>query len=73
MNYGSVCSGVEAATLAWGPLGWKAVFFAEVLQIGRLLQFCKKEAALLLFMHSFRDVDRRKTPQPANLPVRGNP
>ena len=30
MNYGSVCSGVEAATLAWGPLGWKAVFFAEV-------------------------------------------
>ena len=30
MNYGSVCSGVEAATLAWAPLGWKAVFFAEV-------------------------------------------
>lgn len=30
MNYGSICSGVEAATLAWEPLGWKAVFFAEV-------------------------------------------
>ena len=30
MNYGSVCSGVEAATLAWAPLGWRAVFFAEV-------------------------------------------
>jgi len=30
MNYGSVCSGVEAATLAWEPLGWKAKFFAEV-------------------------------------------
>ena len=29
MKYGSVCSGVEAATLAWAPLGWKAVFFAE--------------------------------------------
>ena len=29
MNYGSICSGVEAATLAWAPLGWKAVFFAE--------------------------------------------
>ena len=25
MNYGSICSGVEAATLAWAPLGWKAV------------------------------------------------
>ena len=30
MNYGSICSGVEAATLAWEPLGWRAVFFAEV-------------------------------------------
>ena len=30
MRYGSICSGVEAATLAWRPLGWKAVFFAEV-------------------------------------------
>lgn len=30
MEYGSICSGVEAATLAWRPLVWKAVFFAEV-------------------------------------------
>jgi len=30
MRYGSICSGVEAATLAWRPLGWKPVFFAEV-------------------------------------------
>lgn len=30
MKYGSVCSGIEAATTAWGPLGWKASFFAEV-------------------------------------------
>ncbi|MDD5599594.1 MAG: DNA cytosine methyltransferase, partial [Victivallaceae bacterium] len=30
MNYGSVCSGVEAATLAWEHLGWTAKFFAEV-------------------------------------------
>lgn len=30
MKYASVCSGVEAATLAWRHLGWKAVFFAEV-------------------------------------------
>ena len=30
MKYGSICSGVEAATLAWRPLDWKAVFFAEV-------------------------------------------
>lgn len=30
MRYGSICSGVEAATLAWRSLGWKAFFFAEV-------------------------------------------
>jgi DNA (cytosine-5)-methyltransferase 1 len=30
MNYGSVCSGVEAASLAWKPLGWTAKFYAEV-------------------------------------------
>lgn len=30
MIYGSVCSGVEAATLAWEPLGWKPLFFSEI-------------------------------------------
>lgn len=30
MRYASVCSGVEAASLAWIPLGWTPVFFAEV-------------------------------------------
>lgn len=30
MIYGSVCSGIEAATAAWHPLGWKAAWFAEI-------------------------------------------
>lgn len=30
MRYASVCSGIEAASLAWEPLGWKPVFFSEV-------------------------------------------
>jgi len=30
MKYGSVCSGVEAATVAWHPLGWKPQFFSEI-------------------------------------------
>ena len=30
IRYGSVCSGVEAASLAWIPLGWEAAFYAEV-------------------------------------------
>ena len=30
MKYGSVCSGIEAATTAWHPLGWKPSFFSEI-------------------------------------------
>lgn len=30
MKYFSICSGIEAATVAWGPLGWEAVAFAEI-------------------------------------------
>ena len=30
MNYLSVCSGIEAATVAWHPLGWNPVGFAEI-------------------------------------------
>lgn len=30
MRYGSVCSGVEAASLAWIPLGWECKFVSEV-------------------------------------------
>ena len=30
MRYVSVCSGVEAASLAWMPLGWEAVWFSEI-------------------------------------------
>jgi DNA (cytosine-5)-methyltransferase 1 len=29
-TYGSVCSGIEAATVAWEPLGWVPKWFAEV-------------------------------------------
>ncbi|WP_313349341.1 DNA cytosine methyltransferase [Paracoccus sp. (in: a-proteobacteria)] len=30
MRYLSVCSGIEAATQAWHPLGWKPVAFSEI-------------------------------------------
>jgi DNA (cytosine-5)-methyltransferase 1 len=29
-TYGSVCSGIEAATIAWHPLGWRPKWFAEI-------------------------------------------
>lgn len=30
MKFGSVCSGIEAASVAWHPLGWQAAWFAEI-------------------------------------------
>ncbi|MEE4107768.1 MAG: DNA cytosine methyltransferase, partial [Halieaceae bacterium] len=30
MKYGSVCSGIEAATAAWHSLGWEPSFFSEI-------------------------------------------
>lgn len=30
ISYGSVCSGIEAATTAWHPLGWSPRWFAEI-------------------------------------------
>ena len=30
MKYLSVCSGIEAATVAWHPLGWEPVAFSEI-------------------------------------------
>lgn len=29
ITYGSVCSGIEAASIAWEPLGWKPAWFAQ--------------------------------------------
>ena len=30
MKYGSICSGIEAATVAWHGLGWEPAFFSEI-------------------------------------------
>jgi len=30
MRFLSVCSGIEAASVAWGPLGWQAAAFSEI-------------------------------------------
>jgi DNA (cytosine-5)-methyltransferase 1 len=30
MIFGSVCSGIEAASVAWHPIGWRAAWLAEI-------------------------------------------
>lgn len=45
MQYGSLCSGIEAATVAWHPLGWKPAFFSEI-----------DKSASLVLAHHYPDV-----------------
>jgi len=35
--FGSICSGIEAATAAWEPLGWKPSFYSEIDKFPRTL------------------------------------
>ncbi|EAS8627229.1 DNA cytosine methyltransferase, partial [Salmonella enterica] len=30
LSYGSVCSGIEAASIAWEPLGMRPAWFSEI-------------------------------------------
>lgn len=30
IRFGSVCSGIEAASVAWNPLGWEAAWVSEI-------------------------------------------
>lgn len=39
MKFGSVCSGIEAASCAWEPLGWKASFLSEIAAFPRAVLF----------------------------------
>ena len=44
ITYGSVCSGIEAATQAWHPLGMRAAWFAEIESITSELEHEQKSA-----------------------------
>jgi DNA (cytosine-5)-methyltransferase 1 len=35
LTFGSVCSGIEAASVAWDPLGWRSAFVSEIAQFPR--------------------------------------
>lgn len=41
MKYLSVCSGIEAASVAWQPLGWEPVAFSEVEQFPSAVLSCR--------------------------------
>ena len=47
LTYGSVCSGIEAATVAWAPFGWRCAFASEIEAFPRaVLQYRHPEIPL---------------------------
>ncbi len=59
MKYLSVCSGIEAVTVAWQPLGWTPVAFAEIDPFCCWLLRSRYGASRPLHMPSPHDVDTR--------------
>ena len=60
MRYLSVCSGIEAATVAWQSLGWQPVMFAEIDPFCCSLLRSRYRASRPLHMPSPHDAVTRK-------------
>jgi DNA (cytosine-5)-methyltransferase 1 len=60
MRYLSVCSGIEAVSVAWQPLGWRPVMFAEIDPFCCWLLRSRYRASRPVFMLSPHDATDRK-------------
>jgi DNA (cytosine-5)-methyltransferase 1 len=60
MRYLSVCSGIEAVSVAWGPLGWQPAMFAEIDPFCCWLLRSRYGASRPVYMSSPHDAPTRK-------------
>jgi len=60
MRYLSVCSGIEAVSVAWQPLGWQPAMFAEIDPFCCWLLHSRYGASRPLYMPSPHDAPTRK-------------
>jgi DNA (cytosine-5)-methyltransferase 1 len=60
MRYLSVCSGIEAVSVAWQPLGWQPAMFAEIDPFCCWLLRSRYRASRPIFMPSPHDAPDRK-------------
>ena len=68
MTYGSVCSGIEAATVAWKPLGWRCAWTSEIEPFpSAVLRHHYPETT------HYGDFTKIKDPEPIDLLVGGTP
>jgi DNA (cytosine-5)-methyltransferase 1 len=71
MNYLSVCSGIEAATVAWHDMGWKPIGFSEIEKFpSQLLQHHYPHVTNYGDMTKFKEWNIN---EPVNLLVGGTP
>ncbi|MGH9616916.1 MAG: DNA (cytosine-5-)-methyltransferase [Acidobacteriaceae bacterium] len=70
MRYLSVCSGIEAVTVAWQSLGWQAAMFAEIDPFCCWLLRSRYRASRPIFMPSPRDAPDRKEAKQRSAAIR---
>ena len=71
MNYLSLCSGIEAASVAWHPLGWNPIAFSEIEKFpSEVLQYHYSNVPNVGDMTKFKDWNLNGT---INLLVGGTP
>ncbi len=66
MRYLSVCSGIEAVSVAWLPMGWEPVMFAEIDPFCAWLLHSRYRASRPVFMPSPRGAPTRKEAKQRN-------
>ena len=71
MNYISVCSGIEAATVAWEPLGWKALAFSEIEPFP--CKLLKEKYPSVPNLGDMTKIDWSKAPKDVDVLVGGTP
>lgn len=63
MTYATVCSGIEAPTVAWEPLGWQPAWFSEIAKFPcRVLQHHYPHVPNYGDMTQLLDTDAKNTP-----------
>lgn len=74
MRYGSVCSGIESASVAWEPLGFKATWLAEIEAFpSAVLDFHWPEVTNLGDMNNLPDMVRNGEIEAPEILVGGTP
>lgn len=73
LRYGSVCSGIEAASVAWHPLGWLPQWFAEIEKFPSKVLACRWPAVPNLGDFTAIGVSNAPPGEPIDLLVGGTP